>query len=65
MYIRGPYFWKMTANIYLGWGIEIRKFPKGFLYIRGDLQDPGGQANVKLRLPFALSKVLTSRQLSS
>lgn len=46
----------MIADVYLGgvWGLEM-KFPKGFLYIKGDLQDPGDQANVKIRLPSPLA----------
>lgn len=30
-------------------------FPKQFLYIKDDFRDPGGQDNVKLRLPSAFS----------
>ena len=34
------------------------KFPKEFLYVKGDLQDPRGRANnVNLKLLFALRKV--------
>ena len=46
----------------MSWGGEVleMKFPKGFF-----LKDPRGRANVKLRLPFASSKVLTLRQLNS
>ena len=31
----------MIANIYLG-EQRLRKFPKEFLYVKVDLQDPGG-----------------------
>jgi len=40
-------------------------FQRNFYMLKETLQDPGGQDNVKLRLPFARSKILTSRQLSS
>ena len=63
MYIRGPYTWRRTAHLYLG-EVEIKKFLKGLFYVK-DLQDPGGPATVKLRLPFASSKVFTMRQLRS
>lgn len=35
------------------------------LYVKGDLQDRGGWNNVKLRLPFAINQVPSSRQLSA
>lgn len=54
----------MSVNIYGGWGTDKGSFKRDF-YVKGDLQDPGGQAYVKLRLPFASSEVLTLRQLSS
>ena len=68
MYTRGPYAWRMIANMYLAGrggavGRDKGSFQRDF-YVR-DLQGPGGQADVKLRLPFASSKVLASRQLSS
>ena len=42
--------------------LEIKEFLKEFLYVKIDLWDPRGQ--VRLRLPFAFSKVSTLRQLS-
>ena len=51
----------MTADMFLG-GWRERKFPKEFVYVKVDLQDPGG---VMLKLLLALPKVLTSRQLGS
>ena len=58
----------MIANISL-WGLQEwakkKEDSKGIFDVKKDLQDPGGQANVKLRVPFASSKVLTLRQLSS
>ena len=48
------------------WGIEVEEVSKGtFLCVKVDFQDPGGQDNVKLRLPFALRKVSSLRQLTS
>ena len=48
-----------------GGQVEIKEFSKGFSYVKEDLQDPGHEANVKLRLPLASSKVVTLRQPSS
>lgn len=39
--------WWVTATYILG----------GLSYVKADLQDPGGPADVKLRLPFALNEV--------
>ena len=64
MYIGGPYAWGMIANTCLG-GLEIKEVSKGISIVKVDLQDLGGGEGVRLGLPFALSKVLTSRQLSS
>ena len=41
------------------------KFTKEFLHVKVDFQDCSSWDNVKLRLPFALSKVSLSRQLRS
>lgn len=49
MCISGP-----VANIYLE-GIEIKEASK-WDYVKETVQDPGVQAHVKQRLPFALTK---------
>ena len=47
---------------HVSWGFRDSKtFLKEFLNVKVDLQDPEGQAKIAF---FALSKVLTSRQLS-
>ena len=44
MYTGGSYTWGMIANMYLV-GAKM-KFPKEFLYVKVDLQDPGGPAEI-------------------
>ena len=60
----------MADFILWSWGkYRQRKFPKGFSFVKEDLQDLGclvNIVNIKIRLSFASSKVLSSlRQLSS
>ena len=45
----------MIANIYLGRRVEIKEVSKGIFRLE-DLEDPAGEANVKLRLPSPLAK---------
>lgn len=47
-----PCVWTMVANMDLVHVAGEMKFPQGFSYAEGDLQDPEGRAHVKLRLPF-------------
>ena len=48
MCIGGSYAWGMIASTYLGegGGGRKRKFPKEFLYVKVDLQSPGGGAKI-------------------
>ena len=48
MYISGPCAWRMIANTFLGGFIDKGNF-KEFLYVKVDLQDPGGQAKIAFR----------------
>ena len=47
----------------LGHGVETKKFPKGFSYVKENLQDRPRLAIVKPRLLCVFSKALTLRQL--
>ena len=39
--------WRMIANMYLT-GLEIKEISKGILYVKADLQAPGGWAKIKI-----------------
>ena len=64
MCIGGPYAW-VIANMQHANMVEIKEVSKGIsTCLKKTSRILQGQGNVKLRLPLALSKVLTWRQLS-